>query len=80
VAQSECIGCEERFVSVESFDAHRRDATAAELATDKWLRRRCVAAGEMNTRGWELTRNGWRYPKGVRKVAKLASARGAQAP
>jgi hypothetical protein len=75
----ECMGCDERFVSVSAFNHHRRDATKVELAAESWLRRRCLTAAEMQAKGWELTPRGWRHPKGMRTVSKQASARGSQA-
>lgn len=77
--RSQCIGCDESFVSVESFDAHRRDATKVELAVDSWMRRRCVTADEMTARGWERTEKGWRHPLAMRRVAQKARRRGEQA-
>lgn len=68
----ECAGCGEHFVSVESFDAHRRDATAAEIAADSWMRRRCLTAKEMATRGWERSPKGWRHPLAMRRMAQKA--------
>jgi hypothetical protein len=68
----ECAECLEHFVSVESFDAHRRDATADELATDNWMRRRCKTADDMAAAGWEQTPWGWRSPKSVRAVRRIA--------
>ena len=79
MARAECAGCDERFVSVESFDAHRRDATKVELAADSWLRRRCLTPAEMAARGWESTETGWRHPKGMREQAQRARTRGRQA-
>lgn len=66
----DCAGCSEHFVSVESFDAHRRDATATELAADSWVRRRCLTADEMTGRSWERTAKGWRHPLAMRRMAK----------
>jgi hypothetical protein len=79
MSRCECAGCFEHFVSVESFDAHRRDATEDELATDKWLTRRCRVADDMTATGWEKTPKGWRSPRGIRKLAKTASRRLSQA-
>lgn len=70
----ECAGCLVHFVSVESFDKHRRDATADEFATDSWVCRRCRTADDM-TAGWEKTPRGWRCPKGARSVAQKAGQR-----
>ena len=75
----ECAGCLEHFVSVESFDAHRRDATKTELAADSWLRRRCRTADDMTAAGWEKTPKGWRHPLAMRRVAQKAIRRAEQA-
>jgi len=79
LSRTECIGCDERFVSLGSLDAHRRDATRVELAIDGWLRRRCLTTDEMEASGWERTEKGWRHPVAMRNAAKKASARGRQA-
>jgi hypothetical protein len=57
--KSQCIGCNLIFSGVSAFDAHRRDATDAELAEDSWMSRRCLTVAEMTARGWRQTAKGW---------------------
>jgi hypothetical protein len=64
-----CIGCDQLFVSVESFDTHRAGDGAE---------RRCLLFGTIV--GWERTKNGgWRSPKAAREAVQRAVSRGRQA-
>lgn len=73
---NECVGCDENFVSVASFDAHR---TGKHGVLEGPARRRCLTLEEMSAVGWERTERGWRHPKGMREHARRAVSRGRQA-
>ena len=76
MARSECAACNEHFVSVESFDAHR---VGKHGVLEGSTRRRCLTVAEMSVAEWDSSEKGWRHPKGMRRNAQKAQRRGEQA-